>query len=132
MKLSLSTLISSLLFYSLLLVYYLIIRKILKLSLDDSIALYSRGVELASWCDKKLNEVETKISILNKFNSVRTIKEGNELYNAIKRELNESKKSNNVIVERQLSVNESKGMNEINIYSNPSLDLMHRMDNLFK
>lgn len=35
-------------------------------SLDDSIALYSRGVELASWCDKKLNEVETKISILNK------------------------------------------------------------------
>ena len=35
-------------------------------SLDDSIALYSRGVELASWCDKKLNEVEKKISIINK------------------------------------------------------------------
>ncbi len=35
-------------------------------SLDDSIALYSRGVELASWCDKKLNEVEKKIAIINK------------------------------------------------------------------
>lgn len=37
-------------------------------SLDDSIKLYSRGVELANWCDKKLNEVETKISIINKDN----------------------------------------------------------------
>lgn len=35
-------------------------------SLDDSIKLYSRGLMLSTWCDKKLNEVERKISIINK------------------------------------------------------------------
>lgn len=31
-------------------------------SLDDSLALYTRGVELASLCDLKINEIEQKIS----------------------------------------------------------------------
>lgn len=35
-------------------------------SLDDSLALYTRGVKLASECDKKLCEVEKKISLINK------------------------------------------------------------------
>ncbi len=35
-------------------------------SLDDSLELYTRGVKLASMCDKKLSEVEKKISLINK------------------------------------------------------------------
>ncbi|HOO48392.1 MAG: exodeoxyribonuclease VII small subunit [Saccharofermentanaceae bacterium] len=34
--------------------------------LDKSLQLYSRGVELTKLCEKKLKEVEQKISILNK------------------------------------------------------------------
>lgn len=39
-----------------------------KVSLDDSIKYYQRGIELAQYCDKKLTEVEQKISIVNKAN----------------------------------------------------------------
>lgn len=35
-------------------------------SLDDSLELYTRGVKLASMCDRKLSEVEKKIAIINK------------------------------------------------------------------
>lgn len=34
-------------------------------SLDDSLKLYTRGIELSSLCDEKLKEVEQKVSILN-------------------------------------------------------------------
>ncbi|MBO4636963.1 MAG: exodeoxyribonuclease VII small subunit [Clostridiales bacterium] len=34
--------------------------------LDDSLKLYSRGLELLNLCDGKLTEVEKKISVLNK------------------------------------------------------------------
>lgn len=34
-------------------------------SLDDSLSLYTRGVELASKCDAKIKEVEQKISIVS-------------------------------------------------------------------
>jgi exodeoxyribonuclease VII small subunit len=34
-------------------------------TLDESIKLYSRGIELASFCDKRLKEVEQKISAVN-------------------------------------------------------------------
>lgn len=34
-------------------------------SLDDSLALYTRGIELASKCDAKIKEVEQKISMVN-------------------------------------------------------------------
>ncbi len=37
-----------------------------KCSLDDSLDLYTRGVKLASLCDKKLSEVEKKIAVINK------------------------------------------------------------------
>ncbi len=33
-------------------------------SLDDSIALYSRGMELSKFCKDKLDSIEKKISIL--------------------------------------------------------------------
>lgn len=36
-----------------------------KCSLDESISLYTRGVELASACKKRLSEVEQKISEVN-------------------------------------------------------------------
>ncbi len=39
-----------------------------KVSLDESIKLYERGIELANICDKKLKEVEEKVSIINKEN----------------------------------------------------------------
>ncbi|MCR4688622.1 MAG: exodeoxyribonuclease VII small subunit [Saccharofermentans sp.] len=39
-----------------------------KVSLDESIKLYQRGIELASLCDKKLKEVEEKVNIINKEN----------------------------------------------------------------
>lgn len=35
-----------------------------KLSIDDSIALYTKGLELCNECGKKLNEVKGKIALL--------------------------------------------------------------------
>lgn len=39
-----------------------------EVGLDDSIALFERGLFLSKWCDNKLAEVESKISVLNKDN----------------------------------------------------------------
>ena len=36
-----------------------------QVSLDDSLALYTRGVELAAICDEKIKEVEQKIAVVN-------------------------------------------------------------------
>ena len=41
-----------------------------KVSLDESLELYTRGVELSNACQKRLNEIEQKISIINKDGSV--------------------------------------------------------------
>lgn len=41
-----------------------------KVSLDESLALYTRGVELSNLCQKRLNEIEEKISIINSDGSV--------------------------------------------------------------
>ncbi len=35
-------------------------------SIDDSIKLYSRGVELASLCNDKISEVEKKIAMIDR------------------------------------------------------------------
>ena len=85
-----------------------------------------------------VNETTTaneKKTILERFNNVKTIKEGKTLYETIKRELNESKK-NAIVLEKQISAKSSDTLNETTIYQNktknPSLDLMERMDNLFK
>ena len=77
---------------------------------------------------------EEKLSILERFNAVKTINEGAQLYDTIKRELNETKKSA-PIVERAISAEPSKTINETTIYSpkdNASISLMERMDNLYK
>ncbi|MCQ2528178.1 MAG: exodeoxyribonuclease VII small subunit [Saccharofermentans sp.] len=34
-------------------------------SLDDSLALYTRGVELAAKCDAKIKDIEQKIAMVN-------------------------------------------------------------------
>ncbi len=39
-------------------------------SLDDSIALYSRGMELSKFCKEKLDSIEKKISILSQDGAV--------------------------------------------------------------
>ena len=39
-------------------------------SLDDSIALYSRGMELSKFCKEKLEAIEKKISILSQDGAV--------------------------------------------------------------
>ena len=95
------------------------------------------NVNLGKLVDILVNETTTKDekkSILERFNNVKTISEGKVLHDTIKRELNESKKASNPIVEKQF-VADSKALNEAVIYSNndnPSLDLMSRMDNLYK
>lgn len=75
---------------------------------------------------------EEKQSILDRFTNVKTIKEGKELYNTIKKELSETKKTA-PIVEKKISAEPSKNINETTIYAdNPSIRLMERMDNLYK
>ena len=95
------------------------------------------NVNLGKLVDILVNETTTKDekkSILARFNNVKTIKEGTELYNSIKTELKESHKSSAPIVEKQFTASD-KSLNETTIYSNggnASLSLMERMDNLFK
>lgn len=95
------------------------------------------NVNLGKLVDILVNESTTrdeKKSILARFNNVKTIKEGAELYTAIKTELNEGKKSSTPIVEKQFAASD-KSLNETTIYSNggnSALSLMDRMDNLFK
>ena len=95
------------------------------------------NVNLGKLVDILVNETTTKDekkSILARFNNVKTIKEGAELYNSIKTELKESHKSSAPIVEKQFTASD-KSLNETTIYSNggnASLSLMESMDNLFK
>ncbi len=95
------------------------------------------NVNLGKLVDILVNETTTrdeKKSILARFNNVKTIKEGAELYTTIKTELSESKKASTPIVEKQFTVSD-KSLNETTIYSNggnASLSLMERMDNLYK
>ena len=95
------------------------------------------NVNLGKLVDILVNETTTrdeKKSILERFNAVKTISEGTALYNTIKGELNESKKSSAPIVEKQfVAAGATNVLNETTIYANnPAMDLMNRMDNLFK
>ena len=93
------------------------------------------NVNLGKLVDILVNETTTrdeKKAILERFNNVKTIAEGTTLYNTIKGELNESKKSASPIVEKQFTAGGTDVLNETTIYSNnASLNLMERMDNLF-
>ena len=94
------------------------------------------NVNLGKLVDILVNETLTKDEkkrICERFNGVKTIYEGKELHKTIKAELNE-KRASAPIVEKQF-VAEAKNLNETTIYQNvndPSIDLMNRMDNLFK
>ena len=94
------------------------------------------NVNLGKLVDILVNESMTKDEkkkICERFNNVKTINEGKALHQTIKSELKEAKASS-PIVEKQF-VAESKNLNETTIYqntNNPSIDLMNRMDNLYK
>lgn len=94
------------------------------------------NVNLGRLVDILVNETTTrdeKKSILERFNNVKTISEGKSLWATIKTELNETKKSA-PLMEKQFAAN-STSLNETTIYTNsnnPSLDLMNRMDDLYK
>ena len=80
---------------------------------------------------------EEKRSIIERFANVKTISEGSILFESIKRELNESHKSSAAnILNEQISAESSKTINETPIYqtsaNNASINLMERMDNLYK
>ena len=93
------------------------------------------NVNLGKLVDILVNETTTrdeKKSILERFNNVKTIAEGTTLYNTIKGELSESRKSSSPVVEKQFTAGDKSALNETTIYSNnASLNLMERMDNLF-
>lgn len=44
-------------------------------SLDDSISLYTEGLEIAGFCNKKLNEAEEKVKIIKEKNNLFTEEE---------------------------------------------------------
>ena len=94
------------------------------------------NVNMGKLVDILVNETTTKDEkkrICERFNAVKTLTEGKNLYETIKSELKESVNSKPAI-EKQF-VAESKNLNETTIYQNvndPSIDLMNRMDNLFK
>ena len=79
--------------------------------------------------------MDEKKSIVERFKNVKTINESKTLYDTISREL-KSNKSGDVILEHDFSV-ASTSLNETKMYkkelsNNPSINLMNRMDNLYK
>ena len=109
--------------------------KIIKGNLREAAIL---NVNLGRIVNLLVNETTTreeKKSILKRFNNVKTINEGADLYNTIKSELNESKK-NIVNIDNEVVTATKTNLNETTIYqdriSNPSLSLMDRMDNLYR
>ncbi len=86
-------------------------------------------VKLLSECTMTANE---KTNLMERFKNVKTLKESKETYETIRRELNESTVKTAPMIEKQFTV-EPKSINETVIYkTNPCIDLMERMDNLFK
>ena len=96
------------------------------------------NVNLGKVVNLLVNETTTrdeKKSILSRFNEVKTISEGTTLFNNIKRELNETKKSA-ITLDKSIVAESKNNLNETTFYSdrtkNPSLALMDRLDNLWK
>lgn len=77
---------------------------------------------------------EEKRNIVERFKSVKTIKEGKTLTESIKRELN-AQKNTRINLDEQISANSSKTINETVMFeqtskNNPILNLMERMERL--
>lgn len=85
-----------------------------------------------------VNESTTKAekqSIIERFGKVTTVKEGAILFESIKRELNESHKTDAAnVLNEQISAESSRQINETTFYqtsaNNKSISLMERMENL--
>lgn len=84
-----------------------------------------------------VNETTTKDerkSIVERYNSVKTLQEGKALYDEFKRQLNEVK-SSTPSVEKQFVAESTNKLNETTFYASkndPSLSLMERMENISK
>lgn len=84
-----------------------------------------------------VNETTTKDerkSIVERYNSVKTLQEGKTLYDEFKRQLNEVK-SSTPSVEKQFVAESTNKLNETTFYASkndPSLSLMERMENISK
>ena len=100
----------------------------IKKSLYEAAVLNVNLGKIVSLLVNETTTKEEKQNIIERFNGVKTIKEGNTLYESIKKELNGSSKKT-AIMERQISMTPS--LNETTIYTqNPSLNLMERMNGL--
>ena len=101
----------------------------IKKSLYEAAVLNVNLGKIVSLLVNETTTKEEKQNILERFNNVKTLKEGNALYESIKKELNGSTKKT-PIMERQISM--APSLNETTIYtqSNPSLNLMERMNKL--
>lgn len=106
----------------------------IKKALCEAAALNVNYGKLVSLLVNETATKKEKLAMVERFNNVKTINEGTALYNTIKTELNEAKTAA-PIVERTIKADSSKKINETTIYTskeNPSINLMERMDNLFK
>jgi uncharacterized protein YerC len=100
----------------------------IKKSLYEAAVLNVNLGKIVSLLVNETTTKEEKQTIIERFNGVKTIKEGNTLYESIKKELNGSSKKT-AIMERQISM--APSLNETTIYTqNPSLNLMERMNSL--
>lgn len=110
--------------------------KSIKESLKEAAITNVNLVQMVKLLSENSSTKAEKKSIVERFTNVKTIAEGKNLYNTISRELNESKKSP-VGIEKSFTAQSSKVLNETTIYKknneeNPSLNLMNRMNNLYK
>lgn len=105
----------------------------IKISLREAAVLNVTLAQVVKLLSEETTSAKEKKSIVERFNKVKTIKESKQLYDTIKNELNENKKSG-VVLEKIVSANPTQKLNETTIYrhNNPSLDLMKRMDSLYK
>lgn len=113
---------------------YLNALNVIKTQLKEAAVLNVTLAQVVKLLSEETTSKSEKKSIIERFENVKTIAESKALYNTIKRELNENKSTAKVL-EEQISANPSNMLNETTIYNkanNPSLNLMERMNNLYK
>lgn len=110
--------------------------KSIKVSLNEAAVLNVSLAQIVKLLSENTTNAEEKKTIVERFSNVKTINESKNLYDTIKRELNSTSKNASIMLEQQISVNGSNTLNETTMYqnrqSNPSLNLMDRMENLYK
>ncbi len=107
----------------------------IKKSLTEAAVLNVSLTQALKLLAENTTSAKEKKAIIERFNGVKTIKESKQLYETIKSELNESKTSG-AKINTSFAVAPKNTLNETTIYgkkvTNPSLDLMNRMENLYK